>query len=419
MNSTRYVIVSAHQCAPGMGSEHAVGWNLTSRLARRHALLLITEDNSFRPAVEQAVQGLREQGCTIEVFFVRHGSAYDGRTNTLSIGYYLTYVLYQRRVLELARDLQKKYDILATHHLTINGFREPGYLWQLDVPFIWGPVGGLLFAPPELYGVLTPRVRMFQRIRSAITWTQFRFSRRVRNAYRATQRPGSAFVAAAPDIGDRFKQRFGGTVHWIPETGSHLPVAAVRRDFDTGPLRLLWVGALIERKPLGLLLEAIAEIPDHARRISLTVVGDGDSRARHEDTAHRLGIDIRFLGWIPHTETPQHFDAADLFVLLSVQDLTTNVVFESLARGLPVICLDHHGYASIVDDTCGIKIPIRDVERVRRDLAARLGAIAQDKRTLVSLADGATRRAAQFTWDRNSDRIGELYDRAAMAAPTP
>jgi glycosyltransferase involved in cell wall biosynthesis len=416
MNSTRYVIVSAHQCAPGMGSEHAVGWNLVSRLAYRHALLLITEDNDFRAAVEDGVRGLREQGCTIEVFFVPHGSTYDGRTNRLSIGYYLTYVQYQRRVLALARDLKSRYEIAAANHLTINGFREPGFLWQLGVPFIWGPVGGLLFAPSELYDVLTPRVRLFQRIRSAITWLQFRFSPRVRLAYRATQRPGGAFIAAAPDIGHRFQRRFGGNVHWIPETGSQPPACAVRKAPDDGPLRLLWVGAIIERKPLGLLLEAIAEIPNHAERITLTVVGDGDSRARYESVARRLGIDVRFLGWIPHEQTQQHFDAADLFVLLSVQDLTTNVVFESLARGLPVICLDHHGYAAIVDDTCGIKIPIGRLDKVRSDLAARLAVLATDKARLLPLAEGATHRAAQFTWDRNSDRIAELYDHALSVA---
>lgn len=395
-----------------MGSEHAVGWNLVTRLARRHALLLITEDNGFRPAVERGVQGLRDAGCTIEVFFVRHGSEYDGRTNRLSIGYYLTYVRYQRRVLALARELQTRYDIAATHHLTINGFREPGFLWQLDVPFVWGPVGGLLYAPPALYGVLAPKVRMFQRIRSAITWGQFHFGRRVRLAYRATQRPGAAFIAAAPDIGERFRRKFGGEVHWIPETGSQPPVAVPPKALEDGPLRLLWVGAIIERKPLGLLLEAIARVPDHGRRISLTVVGDGDSRPRYEGIARELGVDVRFMGWIPHEETPKQFDAADLFVLLSVQDLTTNVVFESLSRGLPVVCLDHHGYAAIVDESCGIKIPIRSLDQVRDELASRLDALAADRARLRPLADGATRRAAQFTWDRNAERISALLQRA-------
>jgi glycosyltransferase involved in cell wall biosynthesis len=412
MNETRYVVVSAHQCAPGMGSEHAVGWNLVSRLARRHPLLLITADNEFRAAVEREVQGLRDAGHTIEVFFVRHGSVYESRRNHLNVAYYLTYIQYQRRVLELARSLQRSHRIVAAHHLTINGFREPGFLWQLGVPFVWGPVGGLHFSPSELYGVLPPKGRWLQRVRSAVTWAQFRFSPRVRLAYQATQRAGGAFVGATPDIAERFRRRFGGVVHWIPETGSHTPVTTLRTAADDGPLRLLWLSRLIDSKPLGLLLEAIAEVPEHARRISLTVVGDGHSRARHEATARHLGVAATFVGSIPHEETTRQFDAADLFVLLSLQDLTTTVVFESLARGLPVICLDRHGYAAIVDESCGIKIPIRSLGQVRGELAARLDALAADKARLLPLAQGAARRAAQFTWERNSEKLSELYERA-------
>jgi glycosyltransferase involved in cell wall biosynthesis len=416
MNPTRYVVVSAHQCAPGMGSEHAVGWNLVSRMARRHALLLVTADNEFRPAVEREVKALRDEGCTIEVFFVRHGSVYESRRNHLNVGYYLTYTVYQRRVLQLVRELQRTHDIAAVHHLTINGFREPGFLWQLGIPFIWGPVGGLHFSPPELFGVLPTRGRWLQRARSAVTWAQFWLSPRVRLAYRATQQPGGAFIGATPDIADRFKRRFGGSVHWIPETGSHPPVSAVRASADDGPLRLLWVSRLIDSKPLGLLLEAIAEVPDHARRIELTVVGDGHSRARHEQTARALAINVNFVGSIPHRETTQQFDAADLFVLLSIQDLTTTVVFESLARGLPVICLDRHGYAAIVDESCGFKVPIHSLAQVRSELATRLDRLAGDKSRLLPLAQGATQRAAQFTWDRNSEKLSELLDRAVGAA---
>lgn len=412
MNVTRYIVVSAHQCAPGMGSEHAVGWNLVSRLARRHALLLIAADNEYRPKVERGVQGLRDAGSTIEVFFVRHGSTYESRRNDLNVSYYLTYTVFQRRVLELVRELQGRYDIAAVHHLTINGFREPGFLWQLGVPFIWGPVGGLHFSPPELFGVLSARGRLLQRIRSAITWMQFWFSPRVRLAYRATQRTGGAFIGATPDIGERFRRRFGGEVHWIPETGSHTPVSSVRTASENGPLRLLWVSRLIESKPLGLLLEAIAQVPDHAQRITLTVLGDGFMRAVHEETAKRLKVNARFLGSIPHQETTKQFDAAELFVLLSLQDLTTTVVFESIARGLPVICLDRHGYAAIVDESCGFKIPIRSLDQVRDELSARLAELADDKARLLPLAEGALRRAAQFTWDRNSEKISALYDRA-------
>lgn len=394
-----------------MGSEHAVGWNLVSRLARRHPILLITQDNEYRAAVESGVEKLRGDGAYIKVFFVRHGATTDGRKNNLRFIYYLTYVLYQLRVLALAKTLMKEYHIVATHHLTIVGFREPGFLWKLNVPFIWGPVGGLVYAPRVLFPDLSRKMRVFQGIRNLLTWIQLSVSPRVRLAYRAASRTG-CFIAATPDIGERFQRRFGGQYVWIPETGSSCslnPPAHLDGPITDRPLELLWLGGLLDIKPLGILLDAISLIPDHRRRIRLTVVGDGDARTRFEQQAKTLGVNANFAGWVKHEEAKRQYSNADLFVLLSIKDLTTNVVFESLGAGVPVVCLDHHGYSSIVDDSCGCKIPLLPPAELRQRLAQELLRFLENPKLLDPLRKGALRRAAFFTWDRNAEAIGQIY----------
>lgn len=406
-----WIIVSAHHCAPAMGSEHAVGWNLVSRLARKHPILLITQDNEYRAAVEAGVNALRLEGSHIVAFYVQHRATTDGRKNNLRLFYYLTYVTYQRRVLALAKNLMKTYRVVASHHLTIVGFREPGFLWTLDTPFIWGPVGGLVYSPRILFSELSPKMRWFQSIRNSITWIQFLASSRVRSAYRAATRYG-AFIAATPDIGKRFQRRFGGQFVWIPETGSTIeeitPAPATHPGEDR-PLRLLWLGGLLDIKPLGILLDAIALIPDHEKRIHLSIVGDGDARPRFEQQATTLGVNSTFTGWINHEAAKRQFNDADLFVLLSIKDLTTNVVFESLAAGVPIICLDHHGYSAIVDESCGRKIPLLSPIALRQRLAQELARFLKDPGLLGSLRQGARQRAAAFTWDRNAEAIGRIY----------
>lgn len=396
-----------------MGSEHAVGWNLVSRLARRHhPILLITQDNEYRAVVEAGVQALRQEGYHIKAFYVRHDATTDGRKNNLRFFYYLTYVTYQRSVLALAKTLMKTHRIVATHHLTIVGFREPGFLWKLDVPFIWGPVGGLVYAPRILFSDLSPKMRVFQIIRNLLTWIQFSASPRVRSAYRAASRTGR-FIAATPDIGERFQRRFGGRFVWIPETGSTMDGSApapAPHPIVNRPLELLWLGGLLDIKPLGILLDAIARIPNHPRRIRLSVVGDGDARPRFEHQAKTLGVNATFVGWIDHQEAKRQFNVADLFVLLSIKDLTTNVVFESLGAGVPVVCLDHHGYSSIVDESCGRKIPLFPPDVLRHRLVKELIRFLDNPELLDPLRQGARRRAASFTWDRNAEAIGQIYD---------
>lgn len=411
-DSQDWIIVSAHHCAPNMGSEHAVGWNLVARIARQHHVLLITQDNEYRAAVEAGVEELRDDGAFIKAFYVQHGATTDGRKNNLRFFYYLTYVIYQLRVLALAKMLMKSYRIVATHHLTIVGFREPGFLWQLKVPFIWGPVGGLVYAPRILYPDLSIKMQVFQSIRNFITWIQFSISPRVRLAYRAATRTGS-FIAATPDIGERFQRRFGGQYVWIPETGSSCSFDAPAHlgNLNTDrPLELLWLGGLLDIKPLGILLDAISLVPDHRRRIRLSVVGDGDARRRFEHQAKTLGVNADFVGWVEHEVAKRKYSNADLFILLSIKDLTTNVVFESLGAGLPVVCLDHHGYSSIVDDSCGCKVPLLPPAALRKRLAQVLHRFIENPQLLDPLREGALRRAASFTWDKNADTVGKIYN---------
>jgi glycosyltransferase involved in cell wall biosynthesis len=408
MYSHSYILISAHHCAPGMGSEHATGWNLVSRLARIHPILLITQDNEFRSNVENGISELKNQGARIEVFFVRHGFTTDGRVNSLRLFYYLTYRFYQKRVLDLAKKLQKDYVIIAVHHLTIHGFREPGYLWSMGIPFVWGPVG-FVYAPWVLFDSLPAKAKIFQFIRNFLTWIQFNFSSRVRSAYLATQSSGGAFVAANPDVGQRFVKKFGGSYIWIPETGS-IPSIYKPAEFDKkGPLSLLWVGALVDRKPLDMLLNSITRIPDYKKRITLTIIGDGDARKRFERTASRLGIVATFEGWLPHKEAIAKFTYSELLVMFSVNDGTPNVIFEALSSGVPVMCLDHHGYSFIIDDSCGIKLKVENKAFIQRSIVFNLISLLDNRVQLNSMSCNALEKASRFSWDNNAHEISKIY----------
>lgn len=408
-----YILISAHHCAPNMGSEHAVGWNLVSRLSKDHNIILITQDNEYRLDIEQSISKLTQSGHKIKAFFVKHISKTDGRSNNLRLTYYLTYILYQYRVYKLAKTLIKQFPVSIVHHLTIVGFREPGFLWMLGIPFVWGPVGGLVYAPTSLFGELSPKMKVFQHLRNMLTWLQFHLSLRVRLAYQATQKRGGCFIAATPDIGEHFQRYFGGNFIWVPETGSNIHAANhLIKSTTRSPankLRLLWTGGLIDIKPMGLLLKAIAQVNDHENKIELIVVGDGDSAAHYQALARHLNINASFIGWVDHTKTQTYYQDADLFTLISIKDLTTNVVFEALANGLPVLCLDHHGYSYIIDKTCGTKISIDKTKNICQNIASELEKLSSNPNKLKDLSIGARSMAANFTWDLNASKISKVY----------
>jgi glycosyltransferase involved in cell wall biosynthesis len=122
---------------------------------------------------------------------------------------------------------------------------------------------------------------------------------------------------------------------------------------------LLWVGRLFPHKALGIAFEALAQLPEESA-VQLTVVGDGPERDRLMAKAHALGVSARivWLGQVPWTRAIDAMDTAHALVFTSLRDSSGAQLLEAMARGLPVITLDHQGAADHVPDDAGIKIPV-------------------------------------------------------------
>ena len=92
------------------------------------------------------------------------------------------------------------------------------------------------------------------------------------------------------------------------------------------------------------------------------------------------------------------------------------VLFEALHWGLPVITAARGGPDFIVDDSCGIRVPVTDPERYPRDIAAAVRRLAGDPALRRRLGAGARERIAGFgTWEETASRLIELY-RQTIAA---
>src|SRR5690606_33474414 len=132
----------AYACSPYKGSEPGVGWGFVRALARRHDLSVIVEEEKFRADIERYLADDPEFARNVRFHFIAK------RRNRLlrkfwPPSYYWYYRRWHRDALELARRLHGAVRFDLAHQLTMVGFREPGYLWQLGIPFVWGPVGGM------------------------------------------------------------------------------------------------------------------------------------------------------------------------------------------------------------------------------------------------------------------------------------
>jgi glycosyltransferase involved in cell wall biosynthesis len=145
-------------------------------------------------------------------------------------------------------------------------------------------------------------------------------------------------VVEAPQV-----QRVG----WIAEQS-----AQARKPKDAPGKVVLYIGSLIERKGVELLLQAFSRVRMDCPTVRLRIVGEGPRQKTLAKLAAELGIQDRvdFAGFVQPADIPLEFVHADVFVLPSLEDTFAVVVVESLASGTPVICSSFAGVSAYLKD---------------------------------------------------------------------
>lgn len=171
-----------------------------------------------------------------------------------------------------------------------------------------------------------------------------------------------------------------------------------------GVRALLFVGQMIRRKGIDVLLDALALLQQMpGPRPLLLAIGDGAELADFRAQATRLGIDewVRFIPSMDNSGLPRYWAAADAFVLPSRVDAWPVVVVEALAAGLPVIGTDACGSVrDLVTPSNGFVARAGDVlslaEALRGAMSADLAALRPLARASVA-ALGPEKVARDFT----------------------
>lgn len=110
---------------------------------------------------------------------------------------------------------------------------------------------------------------------------------------------------------------------------------------------VLYVGQFIERKGVGLLLEAAASLQQRGCEFSLLLVGNGPEKPAHEYRARALGLmNVHFQVAQPPERMPSVYRSADLLVFPTLEDVWGLVANEAIVSGIPVLCSKYAGCAS-------------------------------------------------------------------------
>lgn len=190
---------------------------------------------------------------------------------------------------------------------------------------------------------------------------------------------------------------------------------------DRVPGKLVFVGRLVEKKGLEVLLDAVGRLPAEADW-SLDVVGDGPLRAHLEQRARATGGRVVFHGQQSSADLARLLRRAQVAVFPSVrarsgdQDGLPVALLEALAVGTPVVASDLPGLAEAVgaDPSCGVTVEPGDSAA----LATAVGRLLADPVLRDELGGRAVDRAAEYSMTViGAEYVRLLREVSGTAAP--
>ena len=402
------ILLGCYACDPGYGSEPGMGWNFASNIARFHDVHVMVEEGEFKEKLTTFAEQHPEAVRNITFHFIRRYH-HDTLRKIWPPSYYWFYRAWHKRAYEYAVELDKKENFDIVHQVTISGFREPGYLWKLGKPFIWGPLGGFTDTPWCLMGSLGLGGCLHFAARNVLNFIQKRWGRAARAAAAHSHTILTSTTKAVEEI-QAFWQREAVLMNEVGLEANHTKYEPSVHESGT-PLRICWAGEHIPRKALDLLLHAL---PLCKEKVELHVLSRGPRMAAWKALAHKLGLDevVTFHGFVPREEAFHIMATSHVFCITSVREDTSTVVFEAFRYGLPIIALDHCGFSTVIDETSGIKIPIQSRKQVIADYARHLDFLASHEDDRRRLSAGALARCEKFTWDAKMEVLNEIYAKA-------
>jgi glycosyltransferase involved in cell wall biosynthesis len=185
--------------------------------------------------------------------------------------------------------------------------------------------------------------------------------------------------------------------------------AAVRDELGVCGHCYLFCGSLSPRKGSDKLLDAWREFSREAGHdATLVLVGEGSERAGLEQRVADAGLtNVRFLGHVQRDRLPAIYQAADVFVLPTLEDCWALVVNEAMASGLPVINSKYAGSSDlIVDGETGWVVDPFD----RNDMLEKLRLAWQARDRRRSMSEAVRETIANFSVPAVADRMRRVVD---------
>lgn len=214
-------------------------------------------------------------------------------------------------------------------------------------------------------------------------------------------------IQSTPYPQEYFGQEIGGRIF---DVGNPAPDSLFALEPAPERGRVLLVGAVVPRKRVHDLVDAVARVPGASLRIA-GGTPDPEYAAAVSERVRVLGLEnrVELLGSLPAERLKAEYQRASVFVLPSAQETSPLVIAEAMAAGVPVVATRAGGVAHLVEEgRTGFLVDVGDTDALAQRLAELLG----DERSRRAFATAARLHAERFRPAAVAERVRAVYEEA-------
>ena len=385
------VLLVAYACKPFFGTEYAVGWNLFRYLSKLADVHLITEAG---PKEQIILECKKLEIDTNKISFIdieESGRKACDAQGTWS--FYYKYRNWQLQALAVAQKLHGETPFDVVHQLNMIGYREPGFMNVLGIPFIIGPVGGFGGVKLSYLSNLSKKSASIQLIKNFLNFLNMFFPR-IRKTFKSADRVFSAVPEAKQGLSKSFK--VSSTI--LPETGcgKFQGGSDFRKNF-------IWIGKNVDRKMFSIAALSFLNSKWCAQE-KLIVLGEFTKKERDE----WLHSNIQFLGNLPHSEVYKYLSKSRALIFPSVHEGNPHVIYEAISCATPVICHDCYGMGFTVSNDLGMKVPLNNYAESLEGFTRAINSFHDQSKNEYETAN-FRRFALENSWKQRAVQIFQTY----------
>jgi glycosyltransferase involved in cell wall biosynthesis len=403
------ILVTAYAVNPYKGSEDGMGWNFACQIARFNKIILLTRKNN-QAHIDQF---LSENQVAVKnnMHFLYYDTPYWMRFwKKGGRGALIYYYMWQFGIVRYIKSLRLSFDVV--HNLNFHNDWTPSFLWRLNKPFVWGPVGHHPLIPIKF---LLPVFGIKAYLKDRFTWMVKLWFWKLDPLLFITKEKAALILAMNSEAVKKLnipEDKF----EIMPSVGTD-DMSSFTKTTKSG-FKILSVGRFTSLKGFDITIRAFSLFlkrlsEEQRREVSLTLIGSGESLSFFKTMINELDIqeNVKIIEWIERNKLKEQYEQSHVFFFPSHEGAGM-VIAEALSCSLPVVCLDNCGPGEFIDETCGRRVKYGAYKDTLQAFSETLFDIFNQPEMYQKLSKGARARyESHFAWDRKGEALKMFYER--------